>query len=167
MASQPSPFDPLPRLEPGEDRFVIREKDPVGPQSLTGWSAARRLWAFKRYGTNPAKGTEERRLLDAELAQCAEAEEKALAWRERQTDGAPADEQRATYADAVQSESQIAAVKRQKLQADLERNLAEADYCAAELLAIDGPDATPEQAENAAAIHALALAVRFGAREAV
>ncbi|WP_305096440.1 hypothetical protein [Croceibacterium aestuarii] len=154
-----SPFDPLDRLEPGEDRFPIREKDPCGPATITFWAHQRRNWAIKLYGSKPVGDA--KRLLDAELAQCAEADEKALNWSERQRGGeAPAEEQRATYSGFRLSEEQVAQARRLKLQQDLERNLAEADYAAHELLQIDGPAVTTEQAELAEQIHALAVGAR-------
>lgn len=159
-----SPFDPLARLDPGEDRFVIREKDQVGPEAITAWAHLRRNWAIKTYGTEPLGDAA--RLLKAEFAQCAEAEEKALAWRERQQGAETPDEQRASYANAVQSEEQIAAAKRQKMQAELRSLLREADYYAAELLALDGPTASPDLAEKAAALHEMACGPDFAAREA-
>lgn len=157
-----SPFDPMGRLDAGEDYFAVREGDPVGPQTITAWTHLRRNWLFKRYGTEPIG--EAARQLKAELAQCAEAEEKALRWSDRQAGHEAADEERATYAGAVLTEEQVSAAKRQKLKADLERNLAEADYAAHELLALDGPAASPEFAEQAGQIHALAIEVRSGAR---
>ena len=155
MASQPSPFDPLDRIESGEDRFVIREKDPVGPAVITFWAHRRRTREFKLYGVRPTGDAE--RLLNAELAQCKEAEDKALDWSERQSGGEAPVETRASYVDAVLSEQQVSQARRQKLAADLERHLAEADYCAHELLELDGPAATPEQVEQGAAIHAIAM----------
>jgi hypothetical protein len=155
-----SPFDPLDRMEPGEDRFVIREKDPAGPAGITGWAAARRLWAFKTYGFH-AHG-DAKRLLDAELAQCAEAEEKALAWSERMKGAEQIEEQRATYSGVQQTEEQIAAAKRQKEWAELVRHLREADYHIHELLAIDGPAAPAKLGEQAVLIHELSVGVTYG-----
>jgi hypothetical protein len=152
----PSPFNPLDRLDPGEDVFPIREKDPAGPETLTFWASVRRKLAVKRYGTHPTGDA--KRLFEAELAQCKEADDKALAWSERQHGGEAADERKATYADVAQSAEQIAAAKRQKLADALAHHLAEADYCAHELLELDGPAATPAMAEQADAIHMLVMA---------
>lgn len=164
MPALESPFDPLGRLEPGEDRFVIRERDPVGPGAITSWTHLRRNWALKTYGTAPVG--EAKRLLDAELAQCAEAEEKALTWSERQSGQAEAEEQRATYSGVSLTEEQIAAAKRQKSHAALAQALREAAYHACELIEIDGPAVAPALVEQHAAINELANAVEFGARTA-
>lgn len=165
MATAPaSPFDPLDRMEPGEDRFVIREKDPCGPATLTEWSRLRRNRAVKLYGTEPTGDA--KRLLDAELAQCAEAEDKALAWSEKLSGGEAAEEQRATYSGVQQTEEQIAAARRQRAHAELVRHLREADYHIHELLEIDGPAVAPELGEQAAALHELTVAVAYGERGA-
>lgn len=159
-ASTPSPFDPLDRMDPGEDRFVIREKDPAGPRTLTEWCRLRRNRAAKLYGTNPVGDA--KRLFDAEIAQCAEAEEKALAWAERQAGGEQVEGKKATYAEVLLSEEQIVAAKRQKLQGELERHLAEADYLAHELVALDGPAVATELTLAAAQIHEIATGARHG-----
>jgi hypothetical protein len=154
-----SPFDPLPRLEPGEDRFAIRENDPVGAQAITAWAHLRRNWLFKRYGTAPVG--EAARILQAELAQCAEADEKALAWSERQRGHEAADEARATYSGAELSEEQVREAQRLKLADALKHHLSEADYCAHELLALDGPAASLPFAEQAERLHELATGMRY------
>jgi hypothetical protein len=136
-AANPSPFDPLDRLEPEEDRFVIREKDPCGPPTITEWCRLRRNRAAKLYGTNPVGDA--KRLLDAELAQCAEAEEKALEWSARQA-GAAEEGAKATYADVALTEEQVAKAKRQKDFDAVRRHLREAAYHAAEIVEADGAD---------------------------
>lgn len=160
MATSPSPFDPLERLEPGEDRFVIRERDPAGPGAITEWCRLRRQWAYRTYGVEPTGNA--KRLLDAELAQCAEADAKALAWKERQTDGGPIEEHRATYTEATLSEEQVSAAKRQKLREDLIRCLREADYFIHELLDLDGPAASVDLTEQAGRLHELANDIEYG-----
>lgn len=161
-AAHASPFDPLERMAPGEDRFVIREKDPVGPAAITGWTQLRRNWAFKLYGTEPTGDA--RRLLDAELAQCAEAEEKALAWSERQQGHEAADEQRATYAVVALTEEQVAKAKRQKHLAELTRNLREAAYHACEIVEGDGPGVDTVLVDLHASINGFADQVQYGAK---
>ena len=155
-----SPFDPLDRMEPGEDRFVIRENDPVGPPAITGWAHLRRNWLLKRYGTEPVG--EAARLLKSELAQCAEAEEKALTWSERQRGGEAAEEQRATYAGAQLSEEQVALAKRQKHLDALISNLREAAYHASEIVDGDGPAAEPELIEALERINEVANGLQYG-----
>ena len=159
---EPSVFDPLNRMDPGEDRFVIREKDPCGPPTLTEWARLRRNRAFKLFGINPTGDA--KRLLDAELVQCKEAEEKALAWSDRQSGGDEVEGQKATYNDVRLSEEQVAAAKRQKMQRELEQHLAEADYLAHELVTLDGAAVSSELAGHAEQIHALAIEVRNGAK---
>jgi hypothetical protein len=164
MPAPASPFDPLARMEPGEDRFAIREKDPVGPAAITAWSHLRRNYLFKRYGTEPVG--EAARLLKSELAQCAEAEEKALTWSERQHGGEAATEERASYAGAALSEEQVLLAKRQKHEAEAIRNLREAAYHLKEMLDVDGPAATPEVIEAHQSTNANADALQYGARVA-
>lgn len=165
MSAPESPFDPLARLDPGEDRFVIREKDPVGPGAITSWTHLRRNWAIKTYGTKPTG--EAKRLLDAELAQCAEAEEKALTWAERNHGQAAADEQRATYSGAALSEEQVLAARRQKNHASLCQALREAAYHACEMIEQDGPNVDPALVDQHARINELANAIEYGAGEAM
>lgn len=157
-----SPFDPLERMEPGEDRFVIREKDPAGPEAITGWAQLRRNWAFKTYGIEPTGDA--KRLLDAELAQCNEAEEKALAWREAQTGGGAIEGVKATYSAATLSEEQVAAAKRAKHLSELSRHLREAAYHACEVIEGDGAGVDAALAEAHDRINELANAVEFGAK---
>lgn len=145
-------------MDPDEDRFVLREKDPVGPATITEWCRLRRNRALKLYGADPVGDA--KRLLDAELLQCREAEEKALAWADRQAGGEAEDGRKATYVDVILTEEQVLSAKRQKLQTELERNLSEADYCAHELISLDGPAVTAELGEQAQQIHALAIAAR-------
>jgi hypothetical protein len=162
MATQPSPFDPLDRLEPSEDRFVIRENDPVGPAAITGWAHLRRNWLFKRYGLKPVGDAA--RILKSELAQCAEAEEKALAWGERQSGQEAPDEQRATYAGAALTEEQVALAKRQKHRAELLSHLHEAAYHATEMLEADGPAASAELLEQRDRINEIGAMIGIGER---
>jgi hypothetical protein len=164
MPAPASPFDPLARMEPGEDRFVIRENDPVGSQTISAWAHFKRNYLFKRYGTEPVG--EAARLLKSELAQCAEAEEKALTWAARQHGGEAAIEERASYAGAALSEEQVAAAKRQKHEAEANRNLREAAYHLKEMLDVDGPAATPEVIEAHQSTNANADALQYGARVA-
>lgn len=164
MPAAPSPFDPLPRLEPGEDRFTIREKDLAGPGAMTEWARIRRNLAFRTYGTNPTGDA--KRLLEAELQQCAEAEQKALDWKDRQQGQAEADVQRATYSGASLTEEQVTAAKRQKNLTALCQALREAAYHACEIIEQDGPKVDPALVEHHAAINEIANALEFGAREA-
>lgn len=141
-AEQPSPFDPLDRMPPDEPRFVIRGSDPAGPNAITEWARVRRNLAFKQYG--PDATGDARRLLEADLVQCKEAEELALLWREIQQGHEVPDEQRATYAGLELTEEQIAASRRQKNQAELLRHLRDADFYASELFGAEG---APEMAQ--------------------
>lgn len=128
MATAPenSPFDPLGRLEDGEDRFVIREHDPVGPEAITGWTQLRRNFAYRMYGDDPSE--EAQRALKAELAQCAEAEEKALAWRERATGGEAVEGEKKLYQDVERTEDQLAELDTAKKRALAIDHLREAAY---------------------------------------
>lgn len=155
-----SPFDPMSRLKPDEDHFAIRENDPVGPGAITGWTHLRRNWAFKTYGTEPVGDA--KRLLDAELAQCAEAEEKAMQWSARQGGHAEAEERRATYSDAALTEEQVAAAKRQKNVAGLLQALREAAYHACEIIEADGPAADVALVERHGQINEIANAIQYG-----
>lgn len=163
-AAQPSPFDPLDRMPPDEGRFVIREKDPAGPAAMTEWTRVRRNLAVKLFGTNPVGDA--KRLLDAELEQCRQAEELALEWAERLNGGEAPVEQKATYADVTLTEEQIAAAKRQKALVELVRHLREADYHIHELIEIDGPAVAARLADQAAAIHNLADEIEYGGKGA-
>ena len=93
-AARPSPFDPLDRMPADEGRFVIREKDPAGPGAMTEWCRLRRNHAAKLYGTNPIGDA--KRLFDAEMEQCRQAEDLALDWAERMNGGEPVDGATAT-----------------------------------------------------------------------
>lgn len=159
-AANPSPFDPLDRMPPDEGRFVIREKDPAGPPSMTAWAHARRNWAIRRYGIEPTGDA--KRLLDAEMLQCRQAEDLALDWQEKLSGGEEVEAQKATYNEVRQTEEQLTAAKRQKVRTDLLRHLSEADALAHELIEIDGPAATAAQAEKTAALHEIALGFAFG-----
>jgi hypothetical protein len=166
MPAPASPFDPLARMEPGEDRFVIRENDPDGPAVIAFWAHQRRNRTVKRYGADPELSGDARRLRDADIAQCAEAEEKALTWSERQHGGEAATEERASYAGAALSEEQVAAAKRQKHEVEAIRNLREAAYHLKEMLDVDGPAATAEVIEAHQSTNANADALQYGARVA-
>jgi hypothetical protein len=164
MAAQASPFNPLARLDPGEDVFPIREKDPVGPAVIVAWCHLRRNRAVKLYGTAPTGDA--KRLFDAEMAQCAEAEEKAATWAERQAGHEAADESRASYAGAALTEEQVALAKRQKNLAALLSHLREAAYHATEILDADGPAASAELLEQRDRINEIAGLVGVGERRA-
>lgn len=164
-APQPaSPFDPIDRLDPGEDHFLIREKDPVGSQAITAWAAARRLYAIKLYGADPNLSGDARRLRDAEFAQARDADEKAGDWVARRQGHETPAEERATYAGAQMSEEQVAQAKRKKHHDELLRNLREAAYHAAEIIALDGAEADTDLVLYHARINELANALQYGGR---
>ena len=164
-AAKPSPFDPLDRMPATEGRFVIRETDPAGPGAITEWGRIRRNIAFRKFGTSPAEGSDEARLLKAELDQCNDADDMALEWKERQDAAEPVENEVTYYSGATLTEEQVQAAKRQKHVAELVRHLREAAYFACELIEQDGPSVDPDLAEQHAQINAIANAIEYGGGE--
>lgn len=125
-AAHPSPFDPLADMPLDEPRFVLRGRDPVGPGAITEWARLRRNWAIKQWADSSSE--EAQRRLQAELRQCAAAEEQAMEWAERLAGGEAVEAVNATYQDVHRTEEQLAALGREKRIAALQRHLREAAY---------------------------------------
>lgn len=124
---QPGPFDALEKAMPEEPIFTLLGRDPCAPPTITEWARLRRNDAIKRLGDS--KSREDKEALKAELIQCAEAEEVALAmadWR----NGMPEEilAERARYDGRVRSAEELDAAKRLKRLEGLLRNLRESAY---------------------------------------
>lgn len=127
-ASTPGAYDPLASARPDEPIFSLMARDPDAPPTVTFWAQLRRNRAIKRYGTDP-KREKDRKALNAEFLQCAEAEEVAMVMTEwRKGEGEHEGEGRANYQEVKKTEEQLAAAKLAKRQEELRRHLREAAY---------------------------------------
>jgi len=80
--AEPGPFDALEKAEPKEPMFPLLARDPDAPATITEWARLRRNRAIRLYGDSASEA--DKKLLAAELAQCANAErvaEEMSAWR--------------------------------------------------------------------------------------
>lgn len=157
---QPGPYDALEKARPKEPWFVLLGRDIAGPATLTEWARVRRNAALKRYGDSD-KATD-KELLAAELRQCQNAEELALAFSDYRTNAEAPEGERSSYQEVIKSAEEIAAADRLKRQAAAGRHLREAAYHFAEAetllsgLGRLGSDEAESIAETRALINGLA-----------
>lgn len=131
-AADPSPLDPLNRMEPDEPRFVLRGKDAAAPCAITEWAARTRLLSYRRHmddNGNP-KTQSDREAHVANLTKCAEAEVLALemeSWRKgRESDAQPGI--RAVYDETTRTADQIRALKNKQKTDQIRDHIQEARY---------------------------------------
>lgn len=123
----PGPFDALGKAEPGEPMFPLLGRDPAAPGTITEWARLRRNLAIKQYGTDPkGKG---KKLLAAELAQCANAEAAAMEFAEWRSGNSEADQPgRVNYSGGTRTAEELAEAARATTQLEAVRHLREAAY---------------------------------------
>lgn len=122
---QPGAYDALEKAAPGEPMFPLLGRDPDAPSTITEWCRLRRNRAFKLYGHS--KRSRDKKLLEAELAQCANAEriaEEMTDWRAGQESPAAV-----RVSHGVQrTEVELAEAAERDRLAKAVRHLREADY---------------------------------------
>lgn len=124
--NQPGPFDALEKAEPGEPLFPLLARDPCAPGAITEWCRLRRNRAIKLWGDS--KRVADKKLLAAELDQCANAEEVALQFEEWHSSAAPVDGARSAYNEVKRTTEELAEADLRKRQDAACRSLREAAY---------------------------------------
>jgi hypothetical protein len=123
--TEPGPFDALAKAEPTEPMFPLLARDPDAPATITEWCRLRRNRAVRDFGDS--KRASDKKLLAAELAQCAHAEQVAIEMGEwRSGHDAPV-AQRVSHG-VQRSEAELAAAASHERLAGIVRHLREAAY---------------------------------------
>lgn len=123
---QPGAFDALEKAEPGEPMFPLLARDPAAPGAITEWCRLRRNRAVKLWGDS--KRVADKKLLAAELDQCANAEEVALQFAEWREDRAPVEGERSGYQEVKRTVVELAEADVRKRQEASVRSMREAAY---------------------------------------
>lgn len=122
----PGAFDALEKAEPGEVMFPLLSRDPCAPATVRFWAHQRRNRAFKMFGH--IKTRKAKKLFDAELQQCAQAEKVAFDMEEQRGGDDEVEATKATYADVERTEAELAEASARKRRDALVRHLREAAY---------------------------------------
>lgn len=120
------PFDALEKALPQEPMFPILARDPCGPATITEWARLRRNRAFRLWGSSRAA---DKKLLDAELAQCAQAEliaEQMDDWRNKEQDEQVVE--RSSYNEVKKTEEELREAAQRQVKEELCKHLREAAY---------------------------------------
>lgn len=125
-AENPSPFDPLDRMEPDEPRFVIRGRDPIGPAVLSEYANLLRRRAIRELGENPHRIVDRKALKAAKL-KAAEVDELAFAFQDYGSKAEQPAEQRLSHG-TQQTVEQLAELHARKHRNALREHLQEARY---------------------------------------
>lgn len=127
-AAHPGPYDPLENARPDEPVFTLAGRDPDAPATITFWAHQRRNRAIRAWGDSKRKADQQ--LLEAELKQCAEADDTAMLFTEWRRNEVPVEEStgRATYTEVKKTEEQLAAANAAKALGDNIRHLRETAY---------------------------------------
>lgn len=123
--AEPGPYDALAKAEPTEPMFPLLARDPCAPAAITEWCRLRRNRAIKLWGESTSDA--DAKLLAAELAQCASAEQVALDMADWLGEKEAPAAQRVSHGVQRTEEELRAADQRERLAAQV-RHLREAAY---------------------------------------
>lgn len=126
----PGPFDAFDKAEIGEPIFTLIGRDPCAPATITEWARLRRNRAIRLWGESQRRS--DKVLLDAEMKQCAEAEELALEFGDYRSGAEEIEGKPSTYQEVRRTKEELDQAEATKRRGEACRHLREAAYHLAE-----------------------------------